>query len=653
MATHKFRDAVQRGGALLTAAGMLAALAVAAFPAHVFADALNPLTERSLKLSSSSPGWSYKDGSGNDTYAPPNSGANGQKTGNEFSFRMSTKNGTVRAVTLQYCTTPAGDCIAPGDNTINARDVNPDEGDYSTVVGTGTLDLEEDSDQVVGDNTQFLTQLNEGSIIVTAGGNVYFVESIQDNTHLTLTTTATETEEGVTFRYRQGDTDSTSDLNVVTDNPTMISSSDWSAISGRPDKTPNRDGSEGNFVVLHAAADTVMATVPQWSSYSYADNPWTMEASNNETTDIAQGGGTGRNNFIVIKSNDGQDLSGLSDGDGYGDYFKVIFFGTDDNYITNPGSGSFFVRMMTYADTALTQPIDGGVTVANVMNESITIRTRVQETMDFSVGTHDPMLYLDSELTNVGELPHGQCNALLMKNPLSQSYATDENNVIYLGDPNAENSLDTMRAYAAQSYWRLSSNSSAGATVYYTGHTLTNTVGDEIAPLPEVPGGTPSQTGTEQFGLGIAYTSDQTYFPGTEIYRVWELGTDPYGDLTEDQEDGSFASYILQAIEERGYDVLPTLEDQLRAIDDYVHLPRLYPLVPMPAYANSAGDINTTTPKFSFNSNADTFAIPLATNNEQVVNCATAKMRYIANIAATTPAGIYTTKINYVAAPQY
>jgi len=28
-------------------------------------------------------------------------------------------------------------------------------------------------------------------------------------------------------------------------------------------------------------------------------------------------------------------------------------------------------------------------------------------------------------------------------------------------------------------------------------------------------------------------------------------------------------------------------------------------------------------------------------------------MRYIGNIAATTPAGIYTTKINYIAAPQY
>ncbi len=36
-----------------------------------------------------------------------------------------------------------------------------------------------------------------------------------------------------------------------------------------------------------------------------------------------------------------------------------------------------------------------------------------------------------------------------------------------------------------------------------------------------------------------------------------------------------------------------------------------------------------------------------------VISCATAKMRYIANIGADTPAGVYTTKINYLAAPQY
>jgi hypothetical protein len=128
---------------------------------------------------------------------------------------------------------------------------------------------------------------------------------------------------------------------------------------------------------------------------------------------------------------------------------------------------------------------------------------------------------------------------------------------------------------------------------------------------------------------------------------VWESGASPYGDLDDASDnDGDFATFIYEAIEARG-------ETDPIDVDDYVHFPRLYPLAPMPAYENSAGDITTNTPKFSFNANADTYAIPLATNNSQVVNCVTAKMRYIANIAATTPAGIYTTKINYVAAPQY
>src|SRR6202008_331181 len=96
---------------------------------------------------------------------------------------------------------------------------------------------------------------------------------------------------------------------------------------------------------------------------------------------------------------------------------KVIFFGTTGNYITNPGSGAFFVKINTYNavadavgtdtvaftndDTYTLDPddiVDGGVTVANVMNQSIQITTKVLETMQFSVGTVDPATLSNAQL---------------------------------------------------------------------------------------------------------------------------------------------------------------------------------------------------------------------------------------------------------------
>lgn len=87
MRTYSLKSIAQRGSLLGAAFALFAAAVTPA--TSVFADALNPLTNRSLTLSSSSPGWSYTDGSGNSKYAPPNSGANGKKTGNTFEFNVS------------------------------------------------------------------------------------------------------------------------------------------------------------------------------------------------------------------------------------------------------------------------------------------------------------------------------------------------------------------------------------------------------------------------------------------------------------------------------------------------------------------------------------------------------------------------------------
>ena len=98
MKTYTLKSVTRRGSML--AAAFAIVVAAVAPDASIHADALNPLTDRSLTLSSSSPGWSNKDGSGNDTYAQPNSGANGEKTGNTFAFKVSSA-ADIQAMTFQ------------------------------------------------------------------------------------------------------------------------------------------------------------------------------------------------------------------------------------------------------------------------------------------------------------------------------------------------------------------------------------------------------------------------------------------------------------------------------------------------------------------------------------------------------------------------
>ena len=127
---YTLKSIAQRG----TLLGAATALVVAAVipTAQVLADALNPLTERSLMLSSSAPGFQDTDGSGNSAaapnaigqnYAPAGSGPNGKKTGETFEFKVSSTK-TIKAFTLQYCTGAAGVCQAPGNNTGDADPVS-------------------------------------------------------------------------------------------------------------------------------------------------------------------------------------------------------------------------------------------------------------------------------------------------------------------------------------------------------------------------------------------------------------------------------------------------------------------------------------------------------------------------------------------------
>jgi len=537
MSTHALKSIARRSSMLGVA---VAVLAVAIFPAaSVFADALNPLTERSLLLSSSAPGFQDTDGSGNsndlpnaieENYAPAGSGPNGKKTGETFAFNVSTDSTAsgkeLKAFTLQYCTDAAGKCRSPGDNSGDARNL-----DRTTPLSGQTLNPEDSS------------TWNTGRI-----------------------------------PNRGDDTATTADFNV-------------------------------NYTSPQEAVGAVKNDFQVFVN----DQPttgWTMTTANVETMTHSDTL-TGKQNYIKLVNTAGVEPT-------TGQEVRIEFYASETKYITNPGSGSFFVKINTYNTTDDTKFVDkipaetnvnildGGVTVANVMTDSIHITTKVLETMSFSVGTRNP------DTTNVS---HGTCQNIDQVN----------DNRLQLGNQDAEYSLETDTAYDVFSYWRLSSNSSGGATVYYSGNTLANTVGDEIAEI----GATAdiSIPGTEQFGLGFVDAGDDTFHQ-------------------------SFIDKVEEANSRFKYPTLLLQDESAPGEDDAIYL------APEAPYANGEGPINgvfdeSDGAKFAFKKSSNTVPEVIAQNNQMVISCATAKMRYIANIGADTPAGVYTTKINYLAAPQY
>jgi len=529
----------------MTRRGMMFGAAFAVFAATVFpatsafADSLNPLTERSLLLSSSAPGFQNSDGSGNTegapnavgtNYAPPGSGPNGQKSGQTFSFKVSSDsrstNPNVKAFTLQYCTSAAGKCQGPGNNVGDGRSSYPASG-------------------LPSDPANSDTSAWTGTVATPRGA----------------------------------DTSSTSDLNVNYSG--AVAGTDFSVFmdTDKNSTTPMDDVSTG----------------------------WVMTTSNVE--DLTHSGElSGKQNYITLTHATGIEPD-------TGTQIKIVFKASTTDYITNPGDKAFFVKINTYNNDTSVIPgniIDGGVTVANVMTDSIHITTKVLETMSFSVGTRNRDTVRIATAGQPGyesdDAVHGTCSPIQAVN----------DNRLNLGNPDAEFSLETGKAWDVYSYWRLSSNSSGGATVYYSGNTLQNTVGDRIEPIG--PTAAVSTTGTEQFGLGFvdATTDDAGKF-------------DPiFVGLVDDNTNTRFK--------------MPSLTSD--------------GLAPEANYDDATGTINAVgnTPAsaaFAFEATSNTIPAVIAKNSTNVISCATAKMRYVANIGADTPAGVYTTKINYLAAPQY
>ncbi len=618
---------IARRGATLSAAFVLVVSSLAASAAPAFADALNPLTERSLTLSSSSPGWADTDGSGNSTYAPPNSGANGKKSGNYFSFKVSTDstasgtNQPITAMSFQYCTQSAGACTAPGNDTVHGTDDPANQ--------ESDLNVHYPTAAEVG-SSNFGTVIDTGDDTVPSAGSVKAVPG------------------------------------YTNENPK------YQTNGGTGDPAEAAKNVAGNFIVMYhdPAANSGAGGWVQSTG-------WTATTSNQEE---AGSGTTGQQNAIILKKTTGGGL-GLPAGAAV----KVLFFATANDYITNPGEGAFFVKINTFKNfTALAGPtpgpentladniasgdvIDGGVTVANVMNQSIQITTKVLETMQFSVGTVDPNTLTDAEL---GKADDGSAGAPKQHTPCDTIKTAmvkgDPENVLQLGNQDAESSLETAKAYATHSYWRLSSNSSAGATVYYSGHTLSNTSGDEIAPIGKT--AKHSAPGSEQFGLAIASATLSGNTFNTADYGVNYAQDRATGKNWENGVDNDKVAVDDSVLTDLGADLSGT-PDYTNLNKSY-HTPRLDPLTPADNYGGGSGKINGSdslgslgtneelgagdaNAAFAFDALSDTIPAAIATESSQVVDCVTAKMRYVGNIAATTPAGIYTTKINYIAAPQY
>lgn len=524
---------IAKRGTLLGAAGALFVAAV--LPAGaVFADALNPLTERSLMLSSSAPGYINTDGSGNsfdhpnavtptgENYAPAGSGPNGMKTGETFTFKVSST-ADIQGFSLQYCTGAAGKCAAPGNN---AGDADPNK-DGSTA----------DSTRVANDPTGWAAK--------------------------------------------------TSDFNVLAGFTEGAGAGQYQVIIG-----------------------------------GIAQTGWTFATSNKEDpthTDPK----TGANNYITLANSTPVNIAN-------GTKVEIVFRPSETVYLTNPGAGSFFVKINDF-DTDTTSDfipggahnVDGGVTVANVMTDSIHITTKVLETMAFSVGTQNRDTVV-VDCANGAAIPHDPTNPKSCETNGAvhgKCYPVQNinNNRLNLGDPNAEYSLSTNKGYDVYSYWRLSSNSSGGASVYYSGNTLANTVGDHIQDMPTE---APSTPGIEQFGLGFVDAGADTMAadytgaaPSSKPFVTLSTQTQGVGGFTDNQ--GAATPYS---------EATGTLDD---------------------------GNRGAGTAKFMFKASSLTTPELIAQENTDVISCATAKMRYVGNIAADTPAGVYTTKINYLAAPQY
>jgi hypothetical protein len=271
----------------------------------------------------------------------------------------------------------------------------------------------------------------------------------------------------------------------------------------------------------------------------------------------------GRTNCLAIKRTTASVTSGAT--------VTAAFGGGASDYITNPTTDNqaFFVRIVTYSDNAFATPVDAG-SVASSTAQQIDITAKVQETLNFSVG---------SSVT----APSTNCAAF------------SDTGALALGDSNGV--LSFTQAYDAHSYFRVSTNAINGTKVYYSGDTLKSgsnsiTAAGTTQPTPSTAAA--SGVGSSQFGLAI--------------------------DSSDTQSGSGYSFTSLAATS---------------------------------PYTGGSGTItNAGTASFAFAPSSVTTPVQLA-SSAGTITCDTGSVRYLGNVSTTTPPGIYTTTVTYLAVPTY
>lgn len=182
--------------------------------------------------------------------------------------------------------------------------------------------------------------------------------------------------------------------------------------------------------------------------------------------------------------------------------------------------------------------------------------------------------------------------------PSTTCAAFSDNGALALGD--AHGVLSTSTAYTGLSYFRINSNTLHGTTVQYSGDTLKNGL-NSITAVGTSPSGVNSAPGTDQFGLALENTANNV----NANYSQLNIATAPnhydYG----------------------GTGTLTT---------------RIAP--------------GPTTAAYQFDTGSVTTPVTLASSSGGI-SCDTGVVQYLGNVSTSTPAGIYTTTITYIATGSY